>query len=111
MNPPMRTQITLDDQLIQQAIEISGVNSPQILIEMVLREFVKRQKSDLSKTEQLAGSTTQLQQENSLTCLLQPNELAKKITLQDLFNKPATGQRSRVEIDDHLASQRNDWEN
>jgi len=42
----MHTQITLDDQLFQQAVELTGLNNPQDLIEIILREFVIRRKSD-----------------------------------------------------------------
>ncbi len=42
----MHTQITLDDQLVQQAIELTGLKNPQELIETLLREFIIRRKSD-----------------------------------------------------------------
>jgi len=34
----MHTQITLDDQILQQAIELTGLTSPQDIIEVVLRD-------------------------------------------------------------------------
>lgn len=40
----MHTQITLNDQLVQQAIELSNY---QELVETLLREFVMRRKSDI----------------------------------------------------------------
>ncbi len=42
----MHTQITLDDQLLQQAIDLTGLTSPQDIIEVVLREFLIRKQSD-----------------------------------------------------------------
>ena len=42
----MHTQIVLDDQLLQQAIDLTGLKNPQDLIEILLREFVIRRKSD-----------------------------------------------------------------
>ena len=36
----MHTQITLDDQLLQRATELTGLSNPQDLIEAVLREFL-----------------------------------------------------------------------
>ena len=36
----MHTQINLDDQLFQQASELTGLKNPQELIETVLREFL-----------------------------------------------------------------------
>ncbi|GEM_PF-2719926 len=38
----MHTQITLDDQLFQQAVELTGLKNPQDLIETVLREFLNQ---------------------------------------------------------------------
>lgn len=46
METTIHTQITLDDQLVQQAIELTGLNNPQDLIETVLREFLVRRRSD-----------------------------------------------------------------
>jgi Arc/MetJ family transcription regulator len=43
----MHTQITLDDQLVQQAIELTGLSNHQELVETLLREFVIRRKSDI----------------------------------------------------------------
>lgn len=42
----MHTQITLDDKLLQQAVELTGLNNPQELIDTLLRECVIRRKSD-----------------------------------------------------------------
>lgn len=36
----MHAQITLDDQLFQQAVELTGLKNPQELLETVLREFL-----------------------------------------------------------------------
>jgi len=38
----MHTQITLDDQLFQQAVELTGLKNPQELMETVLREFLNQ---------------------------------------------------------------------
>ncbi len=46
METTMDTQITLDDQLFQQAAELTELKNPQDLIESMLREFVIRRKSD-----------------------------------------------------------------
>jgi len=46
MATTMHTQITLDDQLLQQAIDLTGLTSPQDIIEVVLREFLIRKQSD-----------------------------------------------------------------
>jgi len=43
----MHTQIILDDQLVQQAIELTGLSNHQELVETLLREFVIRRKSDI----------------------------------------------------------------
>jgi hypothetical protein len=78
----MPTQIVLEDQLIQQAIAISGINSPQILIEKIVQDFI----------HQAAPPVPQ------------------EITLRDWLNKPAMGQRTRKEIDQQLEQERNCWE-
>lgn len=36
----MHAQIVLDDQLVAQAFELTGLKNPQKLIDMELREFV-----------------------------------------------------------------------
>jgi len=46
MEITMNTQITLDDQLFQQAVELTGLKNPQDVIETVLREFLVRRRSD-----------------------------------------------------------------
>ncbi|OQW90486.1 MAG: hypothetical protein BWK79_19755 [Beggiatoa sp. IS2] len=46
----MYTQIILDDQLFKQAVELTGLNNPQDLIEAVLREFLNQHE----KQEELA---------------------------------------------------------
>jgi len=38
----MHTHITLDDQLFKKAVELTGLNNPQDLIEVVLREFLNQ---------------------------------------------------------------------
>jgi Arc/MetJ family transcription regulator len=46
MEITMHTQITLDDQLIQQAAKLTGLDNLQAIIEIALRELITRKKSD-----------------------------------------------------------------
>lgn len=50
----MKTNITLDDELIQQALEITGARTTNEVVDLALRELVRsRRKKDLAD---LAGS-------------------------------------------------------
>lgn len=42
----MNTLLNVDEQLIQQALQLTGLNNPQSVIEMALRELVTRRKTD-----------------------------------------------------------------
>jgi Arc/MetJ family transcription regulator len=49
----MRTQLVLDDELVNQALNLTGINNKRELINLALKELVQnRQKKDLF---QLAG--------------------------------------------------------
>ncbi len=42
----MNTLLNIDEQLIQQALQLTGLHNPQLVIEMALKELVTRRKTD-----------------------------------------------------------------
>ncbi|ALG69268.2 type II toxin-antitoxin system VapB family antitoxin [Beggiatoa leptomitoformis] len=42
----MNTLLHIDEQLIQQALQLTGLHNPQSVVEMALKELVTRRKTD-----------------------------------------------------------------